>query len=218
MPPSEDPDLTLFDMETFSFRGLDEEQTLDPSSLDFTKPLPASNNDNFLNNPEPTNSFVFHESYQEESLSDSSSSKRASSEASSKTGPMDSAMMNDISMEDGAFHNALNDQLFDTPNDQTFGTPPLEMESAFDEDEFMNQSFDFARASSSPSEVPKTQLVANGRSSKSRPHHKSRSVCCIVAPPRVLFFILFFISSLSPPYTPSSSPLFTLLAGVLFGG
>ncbi|CAI4217253.1 unnamed protein product [Parascedosporium putredinis] len=49
------------------------------------------------------------------------------------------------------------------------------MESAFDEDEFMNQSFDFARASSSPSEVPKTQLVANGRSSKSRPHHKSRS-------------------------------------------
>ncbi|CAI4217703.1 unnamed protein product [Parascedosporium putredinis] len=162
MPPSEDPDLTLFDMETFSFRGLDEEQTLDPSSLDFTKPLPASNNDNFLNNPESANSFVFHESYQEESLSDSSSSKRASSEASSKTGPMDSAMMNDISMEDGAFHNAPS-------------APPLEMESAFDEDEFMNQSFDFARASSSPSEVPKTQLVANGRSSKSRPHHKSRS-------------------------------------------
>ncbi|PKS06981.1 hypothetical protein jhhlp_005578 [Lomentospora prolificans] len=163
-------------METFRFRGLDDEQTLDPSSLDFTKPLPNGNHDNFLDDPDAANSFIFHEPYQEESLSDSSSSKRASSEASSKTGPLDSSMMNDIAMDDGASHNAFsNDQLFETPNHQTFGTPPLEMDSTFDEDEFMNQSFDFARASSSPSDVPKPQLVANGRAAKPRSHLKSRS-------------------------------------------
>jgi len=178
MPPSEDSDLALFDMEHFRFRGLDEEQTLDPSSLDFPKPIANGNHDAFLNDPDAANSFVFHEAYQEESLSDSSSSKRASSEASSKTGPMDTSMMNDISMDDGTFQNALsNEQLFDTPNHRNFGISPLEMDSTFDEDEFMNQSFDFARASSSPSDVPKPLITANGRATKSRSHIKNRSVC-----------------------------------------
>lgn len=187
MGPSEDAEFSFVDLSAgdgFRFQGLpdilDEDRTLDPSALTtFPKSMP-SGHDAFNDEQENSAAFALQDSYLEESLSDSSSSKRTSSGASTKGARVGTDALNDVRMEDRALPGAFSPgQMLETPSHHSlsFGTPPLDMDSAFDEDEFMNQSFDFDRASSSPTDKPKPQVLADRRPiHKAKSHSKSRSV------------------------------------------
>jgi hypothetical protein len=187
MGPPEDADFSFVDLDVgdgFRFQGLpdilDEDQTLDPSSLStFSKPM-LNGRDGFTEEQGNSTAFAFQDTYLEESLSDSSSSKRTSSGASSKGGRPDADAHNDVSMEDSMMPTTFSpSHMLGTPSNQslTFDTPPLDMDSAFDEDEFMNQSFDFDRASSSPVDKPKPSVPADRRPiHRPKGHSKSRSV------------------------------------------
>ena len=187
MGPGEDSGFSFLGLnaeDVFQFQGLpdslDDEQTLDPSALStFPKSIPNSH-DSFHDEQENSAAFALQDTYLEESLSDSSSSKRTSSGASSKGGPVELDAQHDITMEDGGFHSTVSpDQTMGTPSLQSlaFGTPSFDGDSHFDEDAFLNQSFDFDRASSSPTDKPKAQATVSRRSAQpARSHIKSKSV------------------------------------------
>lgn len=187
MGPGEESDFSFLGLDAndiFQFQGipnsLDEDQTLDPSALS-TFPKSISNSRNaFLDEQENSAAFALQDTYLEESLSDSSSSKRTSSGSSSKGRAVEADVHQDVMMEDGAPHNTVSpDQIMETPNLQSpsFDTPPFDGDSHFDPDEFMNQSFYFERASSSPIEKPKPQPTPSRRPTQpAKSHLKSRSV------------------------------------------
>lgn len=170
--------------DVFHFQGLpdslDDEQTLDPSALS-TFPKSISNgHDGFLDEQENSAAFALQDSYLEESLSDSSSSKRTSSGASSKGGTVGHDGQADVTMEDGTLQDTVSpDRTMGTPSLQSlaFGTPSFDGDNHFDEDAFLNQSFDFNRASSSPMDKPKNQAPANRRTAQPpKSHIKNKSV------------------------------------------
>lgn len=176
--------LGLNSEDMFHFQGLpdsmDDEQTLDPSALSTFPKSMSNGHDGFLDEQENSAAFALQDSYLEESLSDSSSSKRTSSGASSKGGAAGHDAQADITMEDGALHSTVSpDQTMGTPSlhSLAFGTPSFDGDNQFDEDAFLNQSFDFDRASSSPTDNPKPQPVVKRRAAPSSKNHtKNKSV------------------------------------------
>lgn len=187
MGPGEESEFSFLGLnpeDVFHFQGLpdslDDEQTLDPAALStFPKPIP-NGHDGFLDEQENSAAFALQDTYLEESLSDSSSSKRTSSGASSKGGAGEPDAQNDVTMEDGAFHGTVSpDQTMGTPSLQSlaFGTPSFDGDNHFDEDAFLNQSFDFDRASSSPTDKPKPQAAESRRPPQPAKNHiKTKSV------------------------------------------
>lgn len=128
--------------------GLDGGHTLNPSALTYTKHI-SSEHDLFKDGENGSTRLLLGE-YQEDSLSDSSSSKRASSEASSKSSATAGDLIVDGLDGDVRMGNApKRDELSSSPpmfhhRNAPFGKDP------FGEDDFINESFDFGRASSSP--------------------------------------------------------------------
>ena len=187
MGPDEESEFSFLGLnpeDVFHFQGLpdslDDEQTLDPSALNtFSKSVP-NGHDGFLDEQENSAAFALQDSYLEESLSDSSSSKRTSSGASSKGGAVERDAQNDITMEDSALQGTVSpDQTMETPSLQSlaFGSPPFDADKHFDEEAFLNQSFDFDRASSSPIDKPRPQPAVNRRPAQpSKSHIKNTSV------------------------------------------
>lgn len=187
MGPGEESEFSFLGLnpeDVFHFQGLpdslDDEQTLDPSALSTFPKSISNSHDGFLDEQENSAAFALQDTYLEESLSDSSSSKRTSSGASSKGGAGERDAQNDVTMDDGTFNSTVSpDQTMGTPSLQSlaFGTPSFDGENSFDEDAFLNQSFDFDRASSSPTDKPKVQAAVNRRPAQpAKSHIKTKSV------------------------------------------